>query len=94
MCTVQKKEHVCPLSLSRTVGADVYCRPVCLRKLVSVVWPFFLFGCRLYHVYKRLGMISSFGDLLSNIFEPLFEVVRNPNADPDLFTFISMVSRV
>ncbi|PHJ19125.1 amp deaminase [Cystoisospora suis] len=46
---------------------------------------------RLYHVYKRLGMISSFGDLLSNVFEPLFEAVRNPSENPDLFTFLSII---
>ena len=29
---------------------------------------------RLYFVYKKMGTVDSFGDMLHNIFSPLFEV--------------------
>lgn len=40
---------------------------------------------RLYHVYRKLNLIKNFADLLSNIFGPLFEAVRDPEAHPDIF---------
>ncbi|KEP67238.1 UNVERIFIED_CONTAM: AMP deaminase [Hammondia hammondi] len=46
---------------------------------------------RLYHVYRRLGMIRSFGELLENIFEPLYDAVRNPEEHPEVFTFLHML---
>ncbi|PFH35827.1 AMP deaminase [Besnoitia besnoiti] len=46
---------------------------------------------RLYHVYRRLGMIKNFGELLANVFEPLFEAVRNPKENPELFIFLHML---
>ncbi|CBZ54517.1 putative adenosine monophosphate deaminase [Neospora caninum Liverpool] len=46
---------------------------------------------RLYHVYRRLGMINNFGELLANIFEPLYDAVRNPKEHPEVFIFLHML---
>ncbi|XP_053990598.1 uncharacterized protein LOC128882847 isoform X2 [Hylaeus volcanicus] len=40
---------------------------------------------RLFHVYRKLQLISSFADLLSNIFKPLFEVVKDPDRHPEIY---------
>jgi AMP deaminase len=46
---------------------------------------------RLYEVYKASGQVASFGDMLDNIFAPLFEVSLDPAADEQLHQFLSMV---
>ena len=38
----------------------------------------------MYHVYKKLGMVTCFADMLVNIFEPLFQVTIDPSVDPSL----------
>lgn len=43
---------------------------------------------RIYHVYRRRGMISDFGTLLRNVFEPLFEAVKNPEKHRKIFLFL------
>ena len=43
---------------------------------------------RLYSIYKKLGIIASFQDILDNFFGPLFRVSINPSTDPDLFIFL------
>ena len=43
---------------------------------------------RLYKIYKKLGLINSFQDLLDNFFKPLFEVSKNPSIDRDLHLFL------
>nr|XP_054760848.1 AMP deaminase 3-like [Lytechinus pictus] len=47
---------------------------------------------RLYDVYKSNKLVSNFGDLLSNLFGPLFEVTRDPSSHPDLYKFLKYVS--
>ncbi|XP_041470686.1 AMP deaminase 2-like isoform X3 [Lytechinus variegatus] len=47
---------------------------------------------RLYDVYKSNKLVSNFGDLLSNLFGPLFEVTRDPSSHPDLYKFLTYVS--
>ena len=44
---------------------------------------------RLYSVYRKANMISSLGEMLSNIFTPLFEVTKDPNTHPKLHIFLS-----
>ncbi|PLW53315.1 hypothetical protein PCANC_06199 [Puccinia coronata f. sp. avenae] len=46
---------------------------------------------RLYDVYKRSGSIKSFEDLVSNLFEPLFQVTQDPQSHPELHVFLQRV---
>ncbi|OLY77992.1 AMP deaminase [Smittium mucronatum] len=46
---------------------------------------------RLYSNYKSLGTISSFQDIIYNIFNPLFEVTKNPSKYPELHAFLQRV---
>jgi AMP deaminase len=39
---------------------------------------------RLYHVYKKSGVVFSFGEMLRNIFEPIFEASLHPEDYPEL----------
>ncbi|KAH9462805.1 hypothetical protein MJO28_002419 [Puccinia striiformis f. sp. tritici] len=46
---------------------------------------------RLYDVYKRSGLVESFQDLVTNVFEPLFEVTQDPQTHPELHVFLQRV---
>ncbi|KAA8499109.1 AMP deaminase [Porphyridium purpureum] len=46
---------------------------------------------RLFQVYKKLGFLNSFQDMLDNIFLPLFEVTIHPELDPNLDTFLQQL---
>ncbi|KAJ8600182.1 hypothetical protein CTAYLR_001957 [Chrysophaeum taylorii] len=46
---------------------------------------------RLYSVYKQSGLVESFGDLLANIFEPLFKVTLDPASNPKLHAFLEAI---
>jgi AMP deaminase len=46
---------------------------------------------RLYHIYKGSGEVESFGQMLRNIFEPLFAVSIDPSRDPALHYFLQTV---
>ncbi|OAV98682.1 hypothetical protein PTTG_07701 [Puccinia triticina 1-1 BBBD Race 1] len=46
---------------------------------------------RLYDVYKRSGLIESFEDLVTNVFQPLFEVTKDPQSHPELHVFLQRV---
>ena len=61
------------------------------NKLVSpnVVWMVQI--PRLYEIYRKNGMLKNFGEFISNIFEPLFEITRSPNKDPKLVAFLDNV---
>ena len=43
---------------------------------------------RLYAIYKKIGLVETFSDMLENIFAPLFEVSINPSVDPCLDCFL------
>lgn len=47
---------------------------------------------RLYHIYRKAGIISSFGELLANVFVPLWEASINPSKHQFLSYFLSHVS--
>lgn len=47
---------------------------------------------RLYNVYKEMGIVTSFQNILDNIFIPLFEVTVNPDSHPQLHVFLKQVS--
>ncbi|KHN48917.1 AMP deaminase [Glycine soja] len=43
---------------------------------------------RLYNMYKEMGIVTSFQNMLDNIFIPLFEVTVNPDSHPQLHVFL------
>ncbi|XP_074264498.1 AMP deaminase-like [Silene latifolia] len=43
---------------------------------------------RLYNIYKEMGIVTSFQNLLDNIFLPLFEVTVDPDSHPHLHLFL------
>ncbi|GAB2296879.1 hypothetical protein Dimus_030980 [Dionaea muscipula] len=46
---------------------------------------------RLYNVYKEMGIVTSFQNMLDNIFLPLFEVTVDPDSHPQLHLFLKQV---
>ena len=46
---------------------------------------------RLYDVFKSTGAVKSFADVLRNLFQPLFEVTREPASHPKLHIFLQRV---
>ncbi|GMM52043.1 AMP deaminase [Starmerella bacillaris] len=46
---------------------------------------------RLYDIYKKTGIIKTFSEIVDNIFQPLFEVTKNPRSDPKLHVFLQRV---
>ncbi|RYR18003.1 hypothetical protein Ahy_B03g062644 isoform D [Arachis hypogaea] len=46
---------------------------------------------RLYNVYKNMGIVTSFQNILDNVFIPLFEVTIDPNSHPQLHLFLKQV---
>lgn len=46
---------------------------------------------RLYSVYKQMGTVTSFQNILDNVFIPLFEVTINPSSHPQLHVFLMQV---
>ncbi|KAI7878637.1 AMP deaminase [Lichtheimia hyalospora FSU 10163] len=46
---------------------------------------------RLYNIYKASNSIESFHDIIRNLFEPLFEVTKDPQSHPELHVFLQRV---
>ncbi|KAJ3162014.1 AMP deaminase [Geranomyces michiganensis] len=46
---------------------------------------------RLYNIYKKSNAIKSFEDIIRNVFEPLFEVTKDPSTHPELHVFLQRV---
>jgi len=46
---------------------------------------------RLYDIFKLNKLMTSFQQIIDNIFLPLFEVTSNPSVDPDLHRFLQYV---
>ena len=46
---------------------------------------------RLYDVYKASGLVTTYEEIIKNIFEPLFEVTKNPSTHPKLHVFLQRV---
>ncbi|KAL2479449.1 AMP deaminase [Abeliophyllum distichum] len=55
----------------------------------NVVWLIQL--PRLYNVYKEMGIVTSFQNILDNIFLPLFEVTVDPDSHPQLHVILKQV---
>eukprot|EP00516_Mucochytrium_quahogii_P000491 CAMPEP_0203752396 /NCGR_PEP_ID=MMETSP0098-20131031/6336_1 /ASSEMBLY_ACC=CAM_ASM_000208 /TAXON_ID=96639 /ORGANISM=" , Strain NY0313808BC1" /LENGTH=754 /DNA_ID=CAMNT_0050642547 /DNA_START=363 /DNA_END=2624 /DNA_ORIENTATION=+ len=47
---------------------------------------------RLYSIYKGIGLINTFQEMLDNIFAPLFEVTLDPSSDPQLDNFLNQIT--
>ncbi|KAJ9449103.1 AMP deaminase [Diplonema papillatum] len=47
---------------------------------------------RIYPIFRKFGAITSFQGLLTNIFEPLWQVSFNPASDPKLHHFLKHMS--
>ena len=43
---------------------------------------------RLYGIYKKIGLVNNFQDMLDNIFLPLFNVTKNPASDLKLHWYL------
>ncbi|KAF7586487.1 AMP deaminase [Aspergillus hancockii] len=46
---------------------------------------------RLYDVYKSSGMMENFEQVITNVFQPLFEVTKDPGSHPKLHIFLQRV---
>jgi AMP deaminase len=46
---------------------------------------------RLFDQFHRRGAVRNFAEMLSNVFEPLFEVTRDPASHPKLHHFLKRV---
>ncbi|KAG5985227.1 hypothetical protein E4U55_000050 [Claviceps digitariae] len=46
---------------------------------------------RLYDVYKASSLMSTFEQIVKNIFQPLFEVTKDPSSHPKLHVFLQRV---
>ncbi|RIA94494.1 hypothetical protein C1645_803545 [Glomus cerebriforme] len=46
---------------------------------------------RLYSVYKATGTFKTFECAIKNVFEPLYEVTKNPKSHPELHVFLQRV---
>ncbi|OCL11608.1 AMP deaminase [Glonium stellatum] len=46
---------------------------------------------RLYDVYKATGLMDNFEQVIINVFQPLFEVTRDPTSHPKLHIFLQRV---
>ncbi|KAH3666818.1 hypothetical protein OGAPHI_003267 [Ogataea philodendri] len=46
---------------------------------------------RLYDVYKKGNIIDNFQNVVKHIFQPLFEVTKDPSSHPKLFVFLQRV---
>ncbi|KAL5973649.1 hypothetical protein ACLOJK_030303 [Asimina triloba] len=55
----------------------------------NAVW--FIQLPRLYNVYREMGIVTSFQNILDNVFIPLFEVTIDPSSHPHLHVFLDQV---
>jgi len=46
---------------------------------------------RLYDVYQQSGLVKNFEDIIKNVFQPLFEVTKDPSTHPELHVFLQRV---
>lgn len=46
---------------------------------------------RLYNIYRKMGIVTSFQNILDNVFIPLFEVTVDPGSHPQLHMFLKQV---
>ncbi|RKO97339.1 hypothetical protein CXG81DRAFT_16054, partial [Caulochytrium protostelioides] len=61
------------------------------NKLVSANLRWLIQVPRLYNIYKAGGSVQNFEQVIKNIFQPLFEVTRDPRTHPKLHVFLQRV---
>ena len=61
------------------------------NKMASNRWKFMVQIPRIFSVHRKLGWSATFGEMLDNIFKPLFEATLDPAAHPELAEFLSEV---
>eukprot|EP00923_Selenidium_pygospionis_P052302 GHVN01090462.1.p1 GENE.GHVN01090462.1~~GHVN01090462.1.p1 ORF type:complete len:378 (+),score=47.35 GHVN01090462.1:874-2007(+) len=47
---------------------------------------------RLYHVYKKMGVVESMGQLLKNVFQPVFDALKEPEKHEDLYLLLHQIT--
>ena len=70
------------------ISSDIYFLTVLMVLCISFQLP------RLYNIYKEMGIVNSFQNMLDNVFLPLFEVTVDPNSHPQLHVFLEQVAFV
>jgi len=43
---------------------------------------------RIYNIFRHIGILRSFQDMLDNLFNPIFEASRDPAAHPEMHSFL------
>ncbi|KAG8929350.1 AMP deaminase [Tulasnella sp. 417] len=46
---------------------------------------------RLYDVYRKNGQVKNFSEVILNVFQPLFDVTKDPSSAPELHLFLQRV---
>ncbi|KAG8926384.1 AMP deaminase [Tulasnella sp. 408] len=46
---------------------------------------------RLYDVYRKNGQVKNFSEVIHNVFQPLFDVTKDPSSAPELHIFLQRV---
>lgn len=46
---------------------------------------------RLYHIYRKMNLIKTFGNFLENVFGPCFEAVKDPESNPEIFMLLHQI---
>ncbi|WWC99694.1 AMP deaminase [Kwoniella sp. B9012] len=91
----QSKYQVSEWRLSiygRNLGEwDKLAKWVVNNKLVSHNVRWLIQVPRLYEVYKGSGLVNNFEDVVQNVFQPLFEVTKDPSSHPELHIFLQRV---
>ncbi|WRT64147.1 AMP deaminase [Kwoniella shivajii] len=70
---------------------DTLAKWVVNNKLVSHNVRWLIQVPRLYEVYKGSGLVNNFEDVVRNVFQPLFEVTKDPASHPELHIFLQRV---
>eukprot|EP00803_Ostreobium_quekettii_P007072 evm.model.scf_2483.1 EVM.evm.TU.scf_2483.1 scf_2483:1820-9003(+) len=75
----------------KQVEWDILAAWICSNKLYSdnVVWLIQI--PRLFQAYYDQGIMENFEQMLENIFQPLFDVTRDPETHPQLHVFLKQV---
>jgi AMP deaminase len=64
---------------------------VCQKNLQANHIKWMIRTLRMYPIFRKANMISSFQEMIENIFQPLFEVTIDPSTHPELHLFLKLV---
>eukprot|EP01084_Bolivina_argentea_P036376 67311_1 len=70
---------------------DIVSNWICNNNLNSTQVRWLIQIPRIYPIFKKTNLISNFNEMVSNIFEPLFEVTINPLSHPSLHLFLQLI---